>query len=242
MTRVFFLKGHEHMEYTKKIVCLANSRRMSGRCIAGKEYISGKFGAWVRPVSSRSTAEISEEERRYENGDGPSVLDIVSIPVSAPRPQGFQTENHLIDPNFYWKKLDVLPWNHLEDALDLDKPELWVNGHKSFTGINDRVPQGIANEITSSLMLIRPENLEVVVSEVLNSKRKVHADFSYRGQHYKLTVTDPTIEKFYLAKTNGTYGIPDAYMCVSMAGEPFEGFYYKLVASIITTDLFKRST
>lgn len=61
-----------------EIICLANSRKISGRCIAGKIISSNK---WMRSVSSRENEEISEEERRYENGQMPKLLDIIKIPV-----------------------------------------------------------------------------------------------------------------------------------------------------------------
>ena len=68
------------MSYKKTIVCLANSKKMSGRCIAGKELDArSRLGGWVRPVSNRETQEISEDERAYENGKDPKVLDIFKL-------------------------------------------------------------------------------------------------------------------------------------------------------------------
>lgn len=76
------------MPYAKTIVCLANSRKPpSGRCIAGREIIQGGYGEWVRPVSARPTREISEEERRYENGAQPKVLDVITIQMAEASPR-----------------------------------------------------------------------------------------------------------------------------------------------------------
>ncbi|MBN1299548.1 MAG: DUF4338 domain-containing protein [Actinobacteria bacterium] len=60
----------------KEIICLANSRKISGRCIAGKDLESF---SWIRPISERDTHEISEEDRRYQNGEMPQLLDIIKI-------------------------------------------------------------------------------------------------------------------------------------------------------------------
>ena len=66
---------------TKRIVCLANSRKLAGRYIAGREWDGSKAGAWIRPVSKREGQDVSEYERQYEDGSDPRPLDVVDVPV-----------------------------------------------------------------------------------------------------------------------------------------------------------------
>jgi hypothetical protein len=174
--------------YVKRIVCLANSRKHSGRCIAGKEVLDGAYGGWIRPVSARPSAELSEEERRYSDGDDPQVLDIVGIPMLAPAPLLHQTENHMIDADYYWTKISRLPWTGLRQLVD--EPEtLWSNADSSYYGRNDRVTIDVAGRTTNSLVLIRPQALSIVVREegaaFGNPRRRVRADVKYRGVNFR---------------------------------------------------------
>lgn len=93
------------MATVKRIVCLANSRKLNGRCVAGKELAGGRPGGWVRPVSAREHEEVSEYERQYEDGSDPRVLDTMDVPLLDPRPRGYQQENWLLDPDQYWVKV-----------------------------------------------------------------------------------------------------------------------------------------
>ena len=107
--------SRNEMGYTKTIVCLANSRKPpSGRCVAGREVASVGFGAWIRPISERPTLEISEEERRYQDGTDPKVLDIIAIEMKRALPEHHQQENHLIDDGYYWVKRGVVSWRDLQ--------------------------------------------------------------------------------------------------------------------------------
>ena len=112
-------------KYTKTIICLANSRKVTGRCVAGKEIRDGKVGGWIRPISNRPTGELSEEERRFENGKDPKLLDIVRIPMLAAQPHNFQTENHLIADEYYWEYLGSFSHTDINSLLDPSDTRLW---------------------------------------------------------------------------------------------------------------------
>lgn len=97
--------------YKRTIICLANSYKPpSGRCIAGKELGGPRAGHWVRPVSSRPTREVSEEERLYETGRRAQLLDIIVVLLDRPSPLGHQTENHILAEDYYWKKEGAASW------------------------------------------------------------------------------------------------------------------------------------
>jgi len=226
------------VNYTKTIVCLANSRKPpSGRCIAGKEILEGDYGGWIRPVSARLSGEVSEEERRYEDGQDPRVLDIIEVPMIAPAPLSHQVENHIIDADYYWRKTGELSWTRLTHLLD-SPDELWLSGESTYYGINDRVREDIAAKLTGSLLLIKPDGLTLSVqtegAAFGNPRRRVRARFEYRGQGYSLIVTDPVAERTFLPKTDAEYSVDDTYLCVSLAGVHTDGYCYKLVAAVIS--------
>lgn len=65
-----------------------------------------------------------------------------------------------------------------------------------------------------------------------NSKRRVQAQFHFSGTQYALWVTDPNIERSYLACADSDYKLSECYLTISL-GEPYDGYCYKLVAAII---------
>ncbi len=221
---------------TKRIVLLANSRKLAGRCLAGREWSEkGGAGSWIRPVSNRDGQEVSEYERQYEDGSDPRVLDIVSVPVLEPRPTQWQTENWLIDPEFYWRKVGRYSWFQLSRLVDPVEP-LWTDDHSTGNGLNDKIPLELTQAISSSLRLVRVEWLELAVfspGEAFgNRKQRVQGRFSHAEQDYRLWVTDPEYERRYLAKLDGLYDVGECYLTVSL-GEPFDGACYKLIAAVI---------
>jgi hypothetical protein len=223
--------------YLKKILCLANSRKHAGRCIAGIEITGGGFGDWIRPISARSSHELSEEERGYENGQDPKVLDVISVPLSSPHASVYQTENHIIDPNYYWTKRRTATWTEVLGAVETIEGPLWINGHSTSIGQNDRVPENVANTLDRSLYLIKPESLSIIVAvegeAYGNPKRKLRAEFRHNNFDYTFAVTDPSTTAQYLGQANGTYQVGEVVLCVSLSEIHNDHYAYKLVATVI---------
>src|SRR5206468_2859420 len=106
------------MVTVKRIICLANSKKMSGRCIAGRELGAGGAGQWIRPVSSRPNEEVSENERQYADGSDPGLLDVIDVPLLRQAPHACQTENWLLDPSQYWRRIRRANWNELQACIE----------------------------------------------------------------------------------------------------------------------------
>ena len=226
------------MTTIKRLVCLANSRKLSGRCIAGKELVDGRPAGWIRPVSAREHEEVSEDERQYGDGSDPRVLDIMNVAFLGPRPKGYQQENWLLEPGQCWARTGQATWGHLKRLAD-PVEALWINGYSTRNGLNDHVPLSLAGAISTSLRFIRVDLLKIAVcvpGEAFGDlKRKVQGHFSHDNTEYRLWVTDPTYERTYLAKPDGNYEIGECYLTISL-GEPFKDACYKLIAAIIPHD------
>jgi hypothetical protein len=225
------------MAEIKRIVCLANSRKHSGRCIAGKEVLAdGSYGGWIRPVSARPGAEISEDERRYEDGRTAKLLHIVDVPVIAAAPVLYQSENYIIDSDLYWAKKGKLAVDDLDPLVD-NPPCLWWNGDSTYYGANDRVKLDVASKLRTSLLLLKPKDLKLLVpvegAEFGNPKRRIRASFTYKNVYHSLIVTDPVAETALLAKPNAEYKMNDTYLCVSLGEAHTDGSCYKLAAAVI---------
>ena len=221
--------------YTKDILCFANSRKTSGRCVAGREIIENGLGEWVRPVSDRPSGEVSFDERRYKDGREPRVFDVVRIPFRKKANHAFQTENHVLDDGFYWQKVRRASDEEILNAIEPLVGALWNSGDSSYSGLNDRIIEGNVKPNFGSLKLISVADLELVVivegAEFENGKRRVRGRFSKNGVNYFLSVTDQLLETTMLKKEDGTYRIGSAVLCVSL-GEPYNGYVYKLIAGV----------
>jgi ATP-dependent DNA helicase RecQ len=226
--------GVDHKPQLRRIVCLANSRKYSGRCVAGKELLGDGVGGWVRLVSGSATGELSIKEITMQNGSPPGLLDVIGVHTEERAAHRYQSENWIAcDAHWLWQgKMSPSILRSL-----CDEPEhLWINDYGSASGINDRIPLYLAGkELAASLLFIPVERLCIVVGEDARGLKKTWAEFTYHGVNYRLAVTDPLIESRYMQMDIGRYQIEDSenYVTVSIS-EPFGGFCYKLAAAIIT--------
>jgi hypothetical protein len=95
-----------------QLICLANSWKRKGRCIAGIEPTTAQ---WIRPVSKLDDGQIPVDAQLI-NGRDIELLDVVDIPLAEVGPDfGFENENRWILPG-PWRRVgrvqptDLLPY------------------------------------------------------------------------------------------------------------------------------------
>ncbi|HTI98942.1 MAG TPA: hypothetical protein VL527_08660 [Dongiaceae bacterium] len=232
---------------TKRILILANSiKHYPKSCIAGRELLddqSGKarWGGWIRPVSDHDEGALDSAERRLTTGTDPKPLDIVQISLHSSKNDPIQPENWLIEPAQKWTKCSSATIQDLTPLLE-EPHDLWLQPRQQ----NDRVHVSflLRTPQLRSLYLIEPDQFCFEVrSKTWNNetKKKIRAGFSYKGQYYSLALEDPLIVRKYFpdfSKANdGDLEIKHrVVLCVSLPQEFKEykepGFHFKVVATV----------
>lgn len=103
-----------------EIICLANSDKNGGRCIAG---LKTDGSGWLRPVSTQSDGKLYPNNYILDTNREPELFDILEIECSHHRPAPHQPENWVITPR-KWRFV-----NHptLQKVSEILKPELDKN-------------------------------------------------------------------------------------------------------------------
>jgi ATP-dependent DNA helicase RecQ len=216
-----------------RIICLANSRKYSGRCIAGKMLNDDVVGGWIRPVGETASGELSRGRITLENGETPNLLDILTVQLQEPVPHTYQSENHLVGAS-RWTRKGTWPISRVSELVDTPD-RLWVNGYHSLGGRNDRMPTELTDEtLSTSLLFIQPNCLVFTVHHDSKGLNKLRAKFAFNGDDYWMAVTDPIMESLYLPLDVGHYPTKCARPFVTVSiSEPYEGFCYKLAAALV---------
>lgn len=218
-----------------QMICFANSRKLSGRCVAGIA-ISGFVRGWIRPVSALVHGELTHE---FLYGSPPrevKLLDVIELSVLQPRRLGCHSEDFVVDSTVPWKVIGSISLSEAAGFAENHPPILWVNGNHTSNGFNDQIAESEAAALPNSLRLIAPKHL-YIRSEIdaRNGHMRVRGEFRLEEQRYLLWITDPRIEREFSRKPPESHRlVKEPLLCISI-GEVFDktGSCYKLIAGVI---------
>jgi hypothetical protein len=207
-------------------VCLANSFKEGGRCIAGIELstsglpiIQNGEPKWIRPVSNDGHGEVPTHLVSHIN-----ILDIVEIDIIDSIPDGFQAENVSFDPNSL-RVIGRYSTDQLTNLCNANLQTLFGNRGGAVTPDN-------ALNLNYSLAMIEPVQPQIVekIYEGSNSP-KLRLSFTFNNIRYELPITDPIFLNQY--KTNKNILVDKNLLLSISLGVVHENWHSKLVAGII---------
>ena len=220
----------------RHFICLANSRKTGGRCLAGieiafdaekKKYslikAEGKV-RWLRPISNSEHGEVS-------TGLVGSILlnSIVELTITEEILDGYQSENVKFIPNSIKRvgKISVSK-QVLDGFAENDEPNIFGNSGKAVH------PDKIA-ELKRSILLVKVNNPSVHKQEN-NYEGRISMQhrmrFEFNGSEYDFALTDPCFVERYEEDNGVLASCSDVYLTISL-GVLHLGWYSKLVAGVI---------
>lgn len=213
----------------KYIVCLANSYKHGGRCIAGIEVEIQKgqlsikkstFGlpVWIRPISHSAAGEVPMMEALNIN-----ILSVVKLHGITYAGNAAHSED------YYYQKLETIDKINPSDSFLRKYADDW---HQHIFGNRGRAvtPQDFMQG-DYSLMLIRTEGCQIYLDERFTPKPRVK--FSYKNTEYDFPITDPVfLDKLRANQALYKSGYDVVYIVASL-GVEHEGWHSKLAATII---------
>lgn len=169
----------------RTIVCLANSYKHGGRCVAG---ICLDTGEWVRLRGNADDGALNPREYALANSKGElKLLDVFTAELHSPLPSDCHPEDWVIGP---------APWQLVERPCP---PPKWAEIAAAASSVanifrenRDRVSAAelLAKPVKSSLTLVTPDSLWWLI-RLEGDKRKNRVLFHCDHVAYDLPVTDP---------------------------------------------------
>jgi hypothetical protein len=210
-----------------QLICLANSWRPGGRCVAG---IERQTGAWVRPVPYGGGAII--EERTWLKGRFLAPLDVIDLDLGAPTyTTRFQRENRQVR-NWNWRLVGQVQPAEVLKYCSQARQVLHGAGKAVDPSHMERLPP----ENWTSLELVRPAKVSFEPDPKKDRRWQARFSTGSVGPVYCLPVTDPVATW----RLNGGEKLAtECLLTVSLTG-PIElsqhgkpELCYKLVAAVI---------
>lgn len=210
-----------------EFICLANSRKHGGRCVAG---IRTDGGGWIRPVTERDNGALLPQHYTLRDGTQVHALDLLRIEVVKPHTRLHQPENWLVGAQTWELVARPAPRTSLALLRNyiLAAPTLLGNTY-------DRIHLkkfGYA-PVGASLALVIPQAVTWQVKETGPGQHQLRALFTLNDTEYNLAVTDLEWgQRFFTCQPGYTQTDQRIVLIISL-GEPFNNYCYKLVAGVL---------
>jgi hypothetical protein len=213
------------------IICLANSGKLGGHCVAGLQ-MDGS--GWVRPVSELEGGILWQSHYTLTSGKEAKNLDVIRVGVCRPQPARHQPENWLIDGT-RWAAV-AYPWDNTLRILRRGV----VAGPELLVGPCDRIPFARFEKqpVPVSLALVAPDDLYLYPHQTFRGKAKARGRFSLGTAQnlvlYDLPITEPYWQDITIRQGPRTLRQSEGKFLITISlSEPFEGECYKLIAAIM---------
>lgn len=226
----------------KRILVLANSVKKGVHCVAGREVVGNgldaSYGAWIRPVSRMGEGELTSAHCALQNSMQPRIWDVVDVSLDAHEGSCAQPENWYIDPETRWVKIGERSTLGLPPIHADTPPDLWLDR----AGPSDRIAPATLSALNrnQSLYLVAVADFRLAIEwNAWKGRHARRACFTYCGQSYRLSMTDPDMERycrpFPPSGEDRTVELStggEKLLCVSLSA-PFGGNHYKIVATVL---------
>jgi len=215
----------------KYFICLANSYKHGGRCIAGIEVVPQSDGSlgivrhddgrprWIRPVSMSANGEIPNHL-----AESFKIFSLVKLTDVEPCPDNAHTED------VHCTRMEICPFE-LSPTKDFLNQLIDTQHQAVFYFRGKSIPTTIIDRLDYSLMLIHPDNACAYCDEGRENS-KYRMKFTYNGSNYDFPITDPVFLEQFKKSPDSYADLDGAYLVLSL-GIAFEGFHYKLVATVL---------
>lgn len=211
------------------IICMGNSYKNGGRCLAGIEVRRTATGynvvrnydgspKWIRPVMANGNQGIPETMVGSFN-----IFDVLDVKIIDSVPTGAHSENvrfaSIVKIGHYNGNPSVL--------CDESHPLIFGNRGKA-------VPEEKFCVGGYSLMFVKPADLYIDTQYDDNGHAKYRMKFTYKGGSYDFPLTDPSYIELLKrgCRRSGDRSNENIYLTLSL-GVNFNDWHYKLVAGVI---------
>ena len=212
-------------------VCLANSYKRGGRCIAGVEIDIDGNNHW--------------KVKHKEDGSPKWIRPIAQNTEYGEIPEG---EAYLYPLLSVVKITEVIPCSNMAHSEDVNYQRMYTIGrvpsspiilNKLIDGVHSSVFYTTDFSISIdeyahgdySLMMVHPDGLSFRLDPSKN-RAKYYMAFKHKGAIYDFSVTDPFFYQYIELYPDALNNLSDVFVTLSL-GLEYEGRHHKLIAAII---------